>query len=351
MMRALFLTEGTTVPSTRFRVGQFIPHFERNGIQCTVRAGYGDAYNSISRTKLGPPYKLASRVKRAVLGLDAHQFDVVFLQRPAIPFTPVPELIIRALTRRTIFDFDDNLTIGRSGQPNPYRERTLELAAQWSGHVIAGNRYLAGLVDVDERLTIIPTVIDTDLYVPDATSRFRRPGELIIGWMGTAGNFTYLRDVIPYLTQVLQRYPHVKLRLVSNARLPELEGHPQVEQIWWSAQDEIPLLQSFDIGLMPLRDSLGARGKCGFKMIQYMATGGAVVSSPVGANVDIFEGSQAGFLAESAQEWIDALSLLIEDDQARAQAGQRAREHAECAYSIKGVLGRYLEIFERVASR
>lgn len=350
MMRALFLTEGTTVPSTRFRVGQFIPHFERNGIQCTVRAGYTDAYNAISRTQLGAPYKLACRLKRVAMGLDAHTFDLVFLQRPAIPFTPLPELMIRALTRHTVFDFDDNLTIGKGGQPNPARQRTLELAAQWSGHVIAGNRYLAGLVDVDEHLTIIPTVIDTDLYTP-GPSRFRRDDELVIGWMGTSGNFTYLRDIIPAITQVLQGSPLIKLRIVSNARLPELEGHPQIEQIWWSAQDEVELLRSFDIGLMPLRDSLGARGKCGFKMIQYMATGAAVVSSPVGANVDIFEGSQAGFLAQRHQDWVEALSLLIEDANARKQRGQAARAHAEHNYSIKGVLGRYLEIFERVASR
>lgn len=347
-MRVLFLTEGKTIPSSRFRVGQFIPHFERKGISCTVRAGYGESYNRVSRTKLGKPYKLASRIKRIASGVDARCFDVVFLQRMAMPFTPVPEYAMRLMTRRTVFDFDDNLTIGRQGTPNRYRQMTLERSARLSAHVIAGNRYLAGLVDVDDHLTIIPTVIDTDRYTPK-TSPMARPDRVVIGWMGTAGNFTYLRDVVPAILKVLAQHPDAMFRIVSNARLPELEGHQQVEQIWWSADKEIDLLRSFDIGLMPLRDSLAARGKCGFKMIQYMAVGTSVVSSPVGANVDIFNGSQAGFLADDHDEWVHALERLVVEAQMRQKMGEHAREHVLAHYSIHGVLDRYLQIFERVS--
>ncbi len=351
-MRALFLAEGSSIPSTRFRVGQLLPHFERAGVQCVLRTGYGPWYNALARTRLGAPYKLGCRLKRVALSLDGASFDLVFLQRMAIPFTPLPEQLLRALTQRTIFDFDDNLTIGADGQPHRARQRALEGAARSAAQVIAGNAYLAKLVDVaQDRVSVIPTVIDTDLYTP-GPSPWRRDDALVIGWMGTAGNFTYLRDILPALLTVLkQQGPRVKLRLVSNARLPELEGHPQVEQLAWSARDEIATLRSFDVGLMPLRDSLGARGKCGFKMIQYMAVGAATVASPVGANVDIFEGSGAGHLAGDEAAWVQALSALLEDAQARARCGERARAHVVAAYSIHAVLGRYLSLFERVARR
>ena len=350
-MRALFLTEGISLPSTRFRVGQLIPHLERRGVRCVLRAGYGPWYDALAGSPLSAPYKVGCRLKRVALGVDAAAFDVVFLQRPAIPFTPLPELFIRALTRRTVFDLDENLTLGADGQPQLARQRTLELIARWSGHVIAGNRYLAGLVDVDERLTIIPTVIDAERYSP-ATSPWRRGSQRVLGWMGTSGQFTYLRDILPALTQVLaQQGPRVTLRLVSDARLPELEGHPQVEQLTWSAQDEIAMLRSFDVGLMPLRDSLSTRGKSGFKLLQSMAVGAAVVASPVGAQVDLFEGSQAGYLAQGHEAWVEAISALLEDEPARARCAASAREHVTRHYSIKAVIGRYMDIFERVAAR
>lgn len=345
-MRVLFLTEGTTIPSTRFRVLQFLPYFEANGVQCTVRGGYGAQYNSASKTKWGKAYKLASRLKRVALGVDAPRFDGVFLQRPAIPFTSVPERLLALSQTPVIFDFDDNLSMGANGQPHSGRQSTLTHAARSSAHVIAGNAFLAGLVDAPNKLSIIPTVLDTNRYTPGPTPF--ATDEVIIGWMGTKGNFVYLRQILPDVLATLEAYPHTRFRVVSNALLPELEDHPQVDQIPWSADDEINLLRSFDIGLMPLEDTLGARGKCGFKMIQYMAVGSAVVSSPVGANVDIFEGSGAGHLAADGEAWRAGLAQLVEDDTHRAACGAAAREHAAAHYSIEGVLPEYLALFERV---
>lgn len=345
-MRVLFLTEGTTIPSTRFRVLQFLPYFEANGVQCTARGGYGEQYNSVSRTKWGKAYKLASRLKRAALGVDAPRFDGVFLQRPAIPFTSVPERLLGLSGTPVIFDFDDNLSMGANGQPHGARQRTLSHAARSSDHVIAGNAFLAGLVDAPDKLSIIPTVLDTNRYTP-GPSPFASP-DVVIGWMGTKGNFVYVREILPDVLATLDAYPNARFRVVSNALLPELADHPQVDQIPWSAEDEIDLLRSFDIGLMPLADTLGARGKCGFKMIQYMAVGAAVVSSPVGANVDIFEGSGAGHLASDSPAWRAGLAQLIEDDAHRAACGEAARAHAAAHYSIEGVLPTYLSLFERV---
>lgn len=344
-MRVLFLTEGTTIPSTRFRVLQFIPYFEANGISCTVRGGYGPLYNSVSKTRWGKAYKLASRLKRAGVGVDAPLFDGVFLQRPAIPFTSVPERLLALSGTPVIFDFDDNLSMGANGQPHPARTRTLRHAAASSDRVIAGNTFLAGLVDEAHKTTIIPTVIDTNRYTPGTTPFAHE--DVVIGWMGTQGNFVYLRQILPWVLATLQAHPRARLRVVSNARLPELEGVAQVDQIPWSAEDEINLLRSFDIGLMPLADTLGARGKCGFKMIQYMAVGCAVVSSPVGANVEIFEGSQAGALASGEDQWAASLAQLIEDTSHREACAHAARAHAVARYSIEGVLPAYLELFEQ----
>jgi glycosyltransferase involved in cell wall biosynthesis len=143
----------------------------------------------------------------------------------------------------------------------------------------------------------------------------------------------------------------VRVRLVSNADFEPLRGLDRVEQIRWSAAEEILLLQSFDIGLMPLVDSPLTRGKCAFKMIQYMAVGAPVVVSPVGANVDVMQGVEAGYLVDEFDEWSDALLALVDDAEARQRMGAQGRDRAVERYSIDAVLPTYLEIFEKLASR
>ncbi len=350
-MKILFLTEGTTVPASRFRVGQFIPHFESRGIDCTVRAAYGDWYNAAARTAVGPAYKLLWRLKRVGQGLDAGRFDVVFLQRPALPFSALPERAVTRANRRTIFDVDDSIFLGAGGKVDPARRRAFEDEVELARHVICGNSYLAEEAGAPEKTTVIPTVIDTDRYVPaEAGKAEKAEGEpVVIGWMGTSGNFPFLEEIAPALREVLEARPEAVVRFVSNAPFEPLADHPRVEQIPWSKEREIELLQSFDIGLMPLEDSALTRGKCGFKMIQYMAVGTPVVVSAVGANVEIFEGSGAGFLADSWDAWCEPLLGLVDDAEMRKKMGVAGRVHAVESYSVKSVIDRYIDIFERVA--
>ena len=347
MTEVLLLTEGTTVPASRLRVGQFIPHFEERGIDCTVRAGYGEMYNRVSQTALGTPYKLLWRLKRVVHGLRAGAYDVVFVQRPALPFTALPERLISRLNPNVIFDVDDAIFLGPGGRVEPARRRTFDDELEIARHVICGNHYLAEMAP-DDKTTMIPTVIDTDKYVPAEAAESDSDG-VIIGWMGTSGNFPFLEQVTPVLKRVLDARAEATVRLVSNAAFEPLAGHPQVEQPRWSEERELELLQSFDIGLMPLEDSELTRGKCGFKMIQYMAVGVPVVASAVGANVDIFEGSGAGHLPDSWEDWEQPLLQLIDDADEREQRGSSGREHCVENYSIRGVLDVYLEIFDSLA--
>jgi glycosyltransferase involved in cell wall biosynthesis len=123
-----------------------------------------------------------------------------------------------------------------------------------------------------------------------------------------------------------------------------------VEQVRWVEDRELEELRAFDIGLMPLVDSEWARGKCAFKLIQYMAVGRPVVASPVGASVDLLGGTRAGFLARDTRQWVDALRRLIGDAQLRRQAGEAARSRVVESYSVRSVLPVYLRLFERVAT-
>lgn len=346
-MNILFLTEGTTIPASRFRVGQFIEHFEARGVQCTVRAGYGKRYNQFAPTRLGIPYKAWSALKRFGSAWDTSSFDLVFVQRPALPFSAWREQLIALRNPRIIFDVDDAIFLAANGKPDTARRKTFDGIVALSSHVICGNNYLAEQAGHPNKTTIIPTVIDTELYIP---SPHPKPTDkIVIGWMGTAGNFVSVRPILPVILDTLAQFQNTIFRIVSNARLPELDDHPQVEQIAWSSDSEIELLQSFDIGLMPLLNNDSTRGKCAFKMIQYMAVGRPVVVSAVGANVEVFEGSNAGYLVSEAHEWKAALSTLIEDKTLREAMGASGRCHAVEKYSILSVIDTYMQIFKSIS--
>lgn len=346
-MRVLFLVEGTTVPASRYRASELFPRFEALGIRCELLAGYGDAYNRVSRTPFAHPYKLACRLKRALLGFRGVAHDVVFLQRTAIPHTAGPERMLARVQPRLVFDFDDALWMGPRGHSR-LRARAFRLAVDAAAWVVPGNRYLAERANSADKTTIIPTVVDTDHYRPAPRAAGPR---LVVGWMGTRGNFPFLRQVLPSVLAAVSAREDTMLRIVSNARLDELDSHPRVEQIAWSAESEVDLLQSFDVGLMPLADDERARGKCGFKMIQYMSVGCPVLASAVGANLEIFEGSDAGeLLPARTMDWSKALTAILRSAERRQHMGARGRARAVERYSAEAGVRQYVRVFERVAA-
>lgn len=349
-MRVTFLTEGTLAPSSRFRVQQFLPHFEQAGITCRVIAGYGDAYNRVATTRLGAPYKLAARSRRLLGGLTAGNADVVFIQRPILPFSAAPEALLQRINPRIVFDVDDAVFLGPDSLPSPLRRRTFDRCVALASHYIAGNQYLADNGGHPEKTSVIPTVIDTDRYRPNAV-RNRASAPTVIGWIGSQSTLRYVDQVLPALRAVRDRYPDVVVRIVCSHMPAHLADEERFEFVPWSKDGEIAAIQSFDIGIMPMEDTAISLGKCGFKMIQYMATGVAVVSSPIGANTAIFTGSNAGVLAQTQAEWVDALCALIEDRARRGRCGVHARQHAVEHYSIHAVLPRYLALFEHVAQQ
>lgn len=353
-MKGVFFSTGTHIPSSRYRVQQLLPVFERHGVSSDHFMGYGPLYNRVTKTRFGLAYKFAGRAKRALLEMSvSREADFVFFQRKAFRECVFPEEIAHMRNRRVIFDFDDSVFLGANGENHPLRQRSFERMCSLSDQIICGNEWLAAQAGFPEKTTVIPTVIDTDHYAPEPREHTQTQRDcVIVGWMGTQSSFVLMHPYIDALKAVLDRHDHVRLRLVSNAQAPQFAGHPKVEQIPWSAEREVELLRSFDIGLMPLEENNLTRGKCGFKMVLYMAVGCPVAASAVGANVSILEGSGAGRLVgANPNAWIAALGEMIKDDELRTRMGHAARARAVSAYSIESVLPAYLSIFDKVSVR
>lgn len=346
-MRVLFLTDGPQNPAARFRCEQFFPLFEQAGIECIERYSYGEHYNDFAASRLSNPYRALCRLRRAAWTVASTGFDLVFFQRTALSFSAWPERLRARLRTPTIFDFDDAIYLDGTGAMSGLRERAFRQAVAASSWVIAGNRHLAGVANSAHKTTVIPSVVDTDTLLPRRESN----GPPVVGWMGTASNFVHVRLVLPQVLAAIRQVPGATLRIISNAKLPEVEGVPGVEFVPWTKERELEDLQSFDIGLMPLMDAEVSRGKCAFKILQYMAVGSAVVASSVGANIDVLSGIGAGELVAPGSEWSGVLVRLMNDLPLRREMGLRGRSHVVASYSVKSAASRYLELFHQLTRR
>jgi glycosyltransferase involved in cell wall biosynthesis len=212
--------------------------------------------------------------------------------------------------------------------------------------VIAGNRYLAARARQAgaARIEIIPTVVDEQRYAAASPADAQPP---VIGWVGSPATEHYMLDIRQVLEQVCAAH-HARLLLVGarTETAGQFDGiTPEV--VPWSEASEAAMIARMDIGIMPLLDSPWERGKCGYKIIQYMACGLPVVASPVGANVDIVRHGENGFLAADDAAWRDALERLIASPSMRARMGHAGRARVEAEYSLVAQVPRLADILRR----
>ena len=119
----------------------------------------------------------------------------------------------------------------------------------------------------------------------------------------------------------------------------------------WSSATEATDLALADVGISWLPDDLWSQGKCGLKVLQYMAAGLPVIANPVGIHRELIEHGRTGFLAETRQEWAQAAALLADDPALRRRMGQRARERVAAAYSTASWGPRLTTILGSIVAR
>ena len=347
MSHGIFFTQGVRTPSARFRVEQLLPHFERSGVRCTVRpanpSNQGElAHYSPPMGLRREPLRLAATPARAMQLGGLSGFDFAFIQKPLIffPYTGFEAWVTRRLP--TVFDMDDAIHLKHRGLGARQVRRIVDMVDQ----VIVGNEHLAEIVDAPDKTTVIPTVVDHLRYAV----RPMPEGPFTVVWTGLSDN---MREMEPYADALRRVLDEVGGRLVLISErfdAPWLRGLP-VETIPWSPEAEVAGLSVGHVGLMPLADTPFNRGKCGFKLIQYMARGIPAVASPVGTNRQIVEHGVNGMLAATPGEVEDALMRIARDPGFAASLGAAARKTVVERYSVQAVLPRYLEVFEGLAAK
>lgn len=329
-MKVLFLLTKRQPPSSRLRVMNCLDAYRAADVEPTV---------------MPIPSGLLGRIRmlRAVA-----QHDVVLIQKKT-SFHPVELALMQRLNPRIIFDMDDAVMLHELEHHQPLSGKNLIKFIRTVNHcaaVVAGNRFLAGFAEPNcKRVYELPTPIDTQRYMVKDYSG--TSDKVIIGWVGVRGNLHYLKRLEPVFRRLCSEFPEVSLKIVSNDFI-DMEGVPIIKEKW-TLDGEIEALRTFDIGVMPLDDTLWARGKCGYKILQYMGVGVPAVASPVGINSEFIRHGESGFLASSPENWYGVLRMLVADHRMREVFGLKGRDLVEQHYSQDHFVAQYLKIFFEIA--
>jgi glycosyltransferase involved in cell wall biosynthesis len=330
-MRFLFIASGRRMPSTRFRIDQFLGSLRKAGHRCDVFYSYPEKYDSFQI--LG--WRLSQRLKRSVRHWHAflaarRHYDAILIEREVFDDdTSDLEEKFRAATDRLILDVDDGVFLR-------HREK-FHAIAKLCDAAIAGNQCLAEYMQpLCDEVVLIPTCISMADY---PTRPDQSVGEKpTIGWMGTTHNVPFLEVAAASLRQIAQQIPY-RLLIVATTdeRLAELDlSGVDVEFRAWNPDREIADLHEMDIGLMPLPpDQEWMKYKCGLKLLQYLAVGIPGIASPIGVNAEIISGNRVGRIASDDAQWYEALKELLTEPETRQQLGQSGRQLVAEQYSIE----------------
>lgn len=349
-MKILAVTSGLNTPSARFRVRQNIPELSRLGHQVSEsypalnqQARLPGILKNVRKRYLFPVTACQVALNTALrmpAVISSFKADVLWIERSFIPGFEYP---IAVAKRPRVLDVDDAIWLeGLAGRNSAWLMRQMDGA-------VVGNDYLAEWAKkFCSNVWIIPTGVDAERFLP--SSEIKKSGKFTIGWTGTSGNFAYLGIIEKALAVFLRKYPSSEFVVIAD-RSPDFSRLPlgQARFIKWTEAIEASALNTFDIGVMPLSDNLWTRGKCSFKLLQYMACAVPVIASPVGMNIPVVKNSHSGFLARSDSEWLDALELLYRDSARRKEMGSAGRKSVIQSFDTKVVARSLSDAFNTFA--
>jgi len=344
-------------PSQRFRFEQYFSLLQMHGFSCHLLPLLDEADDKIFYSKGNFMKKTGIAVRTFFKRKNDLKFirenDIVFIQREA--FMTGSLFFEKALKRKNVkmvYDFDDAIWLPNVSEnnkkfewlKNPSKTSALITLADM---VIAGNQYLASYAKkFNHSVYVIPTTIDTSYHRKKNETDSKT---VCIGWTGSHTTIRHYESAVPALKKLKQKYSDkIYFKVIGDAGY--INTDLNIHGIEWFLKNELEQLSEIDIGIMPLPDNEWTRGKCGLKGLQYMALEIPSVMSPVGVNCEIVSDGVNGFLAKDENEWIEKVSVLIENPEVRKKIGEEARKTVEEKYSVNSQKEKYLALFKKLAS-
>lgn len=338
--------------SQRFRFEQYFSALRAKGFDITLNPFWEAAAWKILYKK-GKQWKKSyflfkGLLRRFLLLFGLKKYDFVFIHREFFPMGP--NWILQKLGKteaKIIYDFDDAIWLPNFAQSNKRfaflkNYDQVPTLCSIANVCSVGNQFLADYaLRHNPNAVINPTTIDTEGYHQGTIDySFEK---IRFGWTGTHSTMKYLSDLLPVMDRLIQKYDF-KMCVISD-RPPSFERE-YVEYVPWTKNTEIDDLKRFHVGVMPLQDDQWAKGKCGFKALQYMSVGMPALVSPVGVNVEIVDEGENGFICETETQWEKAMLRFLEQPNLVEQMGKAAREKIEDNYSVKSNTQNFLNLFQ-----
>ncbi len=331
-MKVLFLTQTCELgPSSRYRVYQLLPWLKKLGVDCEVSPAIDEAryrrlyLGSSGKTSRAVAFSAAWRRRRADLA-RVDDFDAVFVQKGVFPGLSSGFEKKFAARKPLVFDFDDAIWLPRVGGSRAlqalHREKAVQDVLRCARAVIAGNEFLAEYASrFNKAVTVVPSSIPSEDY-PQA------PNSNLVGWIGSRTTLPYLKPLKPAFDAL-----GITPRVIASGDPSQLGFDTDFRP--WQLETELSELSQLGIGVAPLPDTPWERGKCGVKLLQYMACGIPVVASPVGVNSKIILHGVNGLLATHIEDWTPAIHSLMIDPKLRQRLGAAGRQTIEKRFRVQ----------------
>lgn len=351
MKNILYYTKYTRLgASSRLRSYQYFPFLEENNFNITVSPFFKSSYleELYSGKKISKISVVNNYIRRFFSLLTLFKYDLIIIEKELFPYLPAfIEQILSFFNIKYIVDYDDALFHLYDQNPNKIIRKILgnkiDIVMRNSSLVICGNDYLAAraIKSGAKKVKKLPTVIDLGRYLVKNEDK-KEKESIVIGWIGTPATLIFVKPIEAALLEVIDNL-NAEIQFVGG--VPGIfNEHPKISYVKWTETSEINSILNFDIGIMPILDDDWAKGKCAYKLIQYMGCGLPVVGSYKGMNIEVIDENINGFLAKSHQEWVDAITELVKSKELRKKLGTNGRKKVEQTYTLEVASDRLLTL-------
>ncbi len=326
VLRVLVVTRKPHSASFEQRIHNYIEPLRTHGIEVEVQ---------VYPKSISAQFKLLATSKR---------YDMVWWHRHLLPRLQLWWL--RRHAKHLVYDFDDPLCFSTREDGHSFirRKRFTALLSACDSAMV-GSGYLRDLALAHcSNVHLIPMSIS----LPVMPSPQPRQGGIELLWLGSKSTQKYLEGIRPALERIGEIRPDIKLRLV--AHKPMEFGRLQVEFVQWNPESQEKALLETDIGLCPMPDTPWTRGKCPYKVLQYMAYGMPWVGSAVGENLTSAgvpgASTQRGFCARTMEEWVDGI-IELADCPEPERLGLAARNYIESTHERTQIAAKIASVLKR----
>ena len=353
--KIIFFTKYTIAgPSSRYRTYQYAPYFLKEDYQIKYNPLFPAKYiTALYKNQRKPWLTLfLCYIRRFFQILFLRRYHIIFIEYELFPFMPfVIEKLLLYNKRNIILDYDDAVFHNYDKNSNSVARillnKKIPQLLELANIVITGSPYLTNWVSkYNPKVIEIPTSINFQSYQKPID--FDIKDSFTVGWIGSSSTSKHILTIKEALSLFCEQTPNAKVVLVGfNRQLQYKLKNNKIELVEWQSKTELNLLYNFDVGIMPLDDTDFSKGKCGFKLIQYMACGKPTISTPLEANVKIDRNGENLF-ATTTTQWFNALVHIHNNRQYFKQVGKRNRHIIRNYYSVEENYKTYISIFNQL---